>query len=641
MTATLLPWLAEHPDLAGAIALAKKEPQNFTALAALANSRMNFIRTDQLSALLKRSYPKPPEAGLVAEPIRLAILGSSTTKHLHAGLRVAALRRHMYIDIYQPDYGQYWAELLDPGSALHSFHPNVVLFAFDARHLTRSFVAAQDSQAAALALAETMSHLQACWTQARAAFDATVLQQTVLPVFADLLGQNEHLLPGSPANAVRGLNAALRGTAGAAGVHLIAVDAFAARDGLDKWYSELFWHQAKQEILPNAGPLYGDLALRLIAARYGRSAKCMVLDLDNTIWGGVVGDDGVHGLVLGQGSTEGEAFVAFQTYARELSRRGIILAICSKNDEANALAPFETHPDMVLKRADIACFVANWEDKASNIRRIAQTLNIGIDSLVFVDDNPFERNLVRRELPMVSTPEIPAEPAKVAQCIADAGYFESLTLTAEDRARSAQYQANAARTSMAGTVTDMGAYLVSLEMQLGWARFDEIGLARIAQLVNKSNQFNLTTRRYNEDDLRALMQDPNAIGLQLRLADRFGDNGMIAVLILRCVGEAALIDTWLMSCRVLGRKVEDAALALLVEHARAFGATTLLGQFVPSAKNGMVATHYEKLGFTKSAAPDGEPGDWFALLLDTYRQPELPMILEPPYAAALTISAKA
>jgi FkbH-like protein len=629
MTATALSWLTETPDLAQRLAAARATPHSFAELAALAQSRMNFIRTDQLSDILKKTFPTPPVSGLMAEPVRLAILGSSTTKHLHAGIRVAALRRQIYVQVYEPDYSQYWNELLDPSSALHAFKPNVVLFAFDARHMTRNFSVEQDEAGAAAALQENVAHWQACWAQARAAFDATILQQTALPVFDDILGQNEHLLAGSPANAVRLLNHAVREAAGKVGVHVVGVDAFAARDGLDKWYSATLWHQAKQEITNSAVAFYGDLVMRIVGARYGRAAKCLVLDLDNTVWGGVVGDDGVHGIVLGQGSTEGEAFVAFQQYARDLSKRGIILAVCSKNDEANALAPFEQHPDMVLKRSDIACFVANWEDKATNIRRIAETLNIGIDSLVFVDDNPFERNLVRRELPMVGIPEIPEEPALVARCVADAGYFEGLTLTAEDRARAAQYQANAARASLSSNVTDMGAYLASLEMSLVWGRFDEIGVPRIAQLINKSNQFNLTTRRYGEDDVRHVMADAGAVGLQLRLIDRFGDNGMIAVLILRFSGTDAIIDTWLMSCRVLGRKVEEASLALLVREASAMGATRLLGEYRPTAKNGMVEKHYEKLGFSPVEAQGDGAGTWYSLDLASYSQPAIPMIFDP------------
>jgi FkbH-like protein len=283
---------------------------------------------------------------------------------------------------------------------------------------------------------------------------------------------------------------------------------------------------------------------------------------------------------------------------------------------------------MVLKRSDIACFVANWEDKATNIKRIAETLNIGLDSLVFVDDNPFERNLVRRELPMVAVPEIPEEPALVAQCIADAGYFEALALTEEDRARAAQYQANAARASLATGATDMGAYLASLEMRLVWNRFDEIGLARIVQLINKTNQFNLTTQRYNEDDVRALMADPDVVTLQLRLLDRFGDNGMIAILIARKEGNDAVIDTWLMSCRVLGRQVEQASLALLMQEIRRFGVTRVLGIYRPTAKNGMVATHYEKLGFVQIGVADDAGACIYARGVTDYVQPEIPMAME-------------
>ncbi len=358
------------------------------------------------------------------------------------------------------------------------------------------------------------------------------------------------------------------------------------------------WHRAKQEVALPATPMYGDLVARLVAAKQGRSFKCLVLDLDNTVWGGVVGDDGLEGLALGQGSALGEAFVAFQDYARELSRRGVILAVCSKNDEANALEPFEAHPEMVLRRGDIACFVANWSDKATNIRTIARELNIGLDALVFIDDNPFERALVRQELPMVGVPEVSDDPTCFARALADAGYFEALAVTEDDRGRSSQYQANRERDALKATATDLPAYLRGLEMQLIWRRFDQIGLQRTAQLINKTNQFNLTTRRYTEDDVLAIMRDARAFGLQLRLLDRFGDNGIIAILIGRMVDEAdLLIDTWLMSCRVLGRQVEPTSLNLIAEQARRLGARRLIGEYAPTKKNGMVRDHYAKLGF--------------------------------------------
>ena len=317
------------------------------------------------------------------------------------------------------------------------------------------------------------------------------------------------------------------------------------------------------------------------------------------MWGGVVGDDGVEGLVLGQGSALGEAYVAFQEYVRELSRRGIILAVCSKNDEANALEPFEKHPEMVLKRGDIASFFANWSDKAGNIRAIANELNIGLDAIVFIDDNPVERNLVRRELPMVAVPEVSDDPTSYPQTLADAGYFEGLAVTDDDRARTQQYQGNRARAVLQASSTDLSSYLRSLSMELIWRRFDKIGLQRTVQLINKTNQFNLTTRRYTEEDVLRLMQDERSFGLQLRLIDRFGDNGIIGIVIGRMNGDVDLhIDTWLMSCRVLGRQVEPTTLNLVAAQARRLGAGRLIGEYIPTKKNGMVKDHYQKLGFS-------------------------------------------
>jgi FkbH-like protein len=267
---------------------------------------------------------------------------------------------------------------------------------------------------------------------------------------------------------------------------------------------------------------------------------------------------------------------------------------------------------MILRKSDIACFIANWDDKATNLRKIAQTLNIGIDALVFVDDNPFERNIIRRELPMVMVPEIGEDPSDYVEKVSESGYFEAVVLTADDVRRAEQYQANLQREAAKSSVTDMVGYLKSLDMKLIWSPFDAVGRARIVQLINKSNQFNLTTRRYSEGEIDALMGRSDVIHLQLRLQDAFGDNGMISVLICRLVDQTtAEIDTWLMSCRVLGRGVEEAALNLLVEGARAMGATRLVGRYIPTAKNSMVSEHYQKLGFAPvDAALDGGATLW-------------------------------
>ncbi len=580
---------------------------------ALANARLDATQTNALDTMLRRSLSEPPK-GLADKPVRLALLGSSTLAHLHPAIRVAGLRRRMWVETYENNYGQYWQELADPNSDLHRFKPNAILLALDARHLAAGIDAASSAAEVEAALDAVRERIRACWRLARDNFGCTVIHQLALPAHTPLLGGNEHRLAGSRAAFVGRLNAELRRAADEDGADVLALDARAAQDGLHAWHNPELWHRAKQDVSPAAAPMYGELVMRIVAAHRGRSYKALVLDLDNTIWGGVVGDDGVEGLVLGQGSALGEAFVEFQDYARELSRRGVILAACSKNDEKNALEPFERHPEMLLKRGDIASFVANWNDKPANLRAIAEDLNIGLDALVFVDDNPFERELVRRELPMVAVPEISDDPASYPRTLADAGYFETVSITDEDRARSGQYQSNRQRNELKASATDLNSYLRGLEMRLTWRRFDRLGLGRIVQLINKTNQFNLTTRRYTEADVLEIIGDERAFGAQLRLVDRFGDNGIIAIAIGRLQDDADLvIDTWLMSCRVLGRQVEPTTLNLVARLARELGARRLIGEYIPTAKNGMVRDHYAKLGF----APDGEgPGGSIRHVLD-------------------------
>ena len=571
---------------------------------ALANARLNFVLTNSLDETIRRVLPAAPET-LATKKVRLAVLGSSTLTHLLPAIRVAGLRRGIWVDTYENDYGQYLQELSDKDSPLHAFNPTAVLVALDAYHLTAGVTAAMDATTADAALTEMRDRLREVWRLAGEAFRCPIIQQAALPVHLSLLGNNEHRLPGSRARLLTRLNAAIRDMAEAEGIDVLAVDDRACRDGVGKWHDPALWHRSKQEVSPTAGPLYGDLVARWLAAKQGRSFKCLVLDLDNTVWGGVIGDDGLEGIVLGQGSPLGEAYTAFQEYARELSRRGVILAVCSKNDEANALEPFDKHPDMVLKRADIASFVANWSNKADNIRAIAQELNIGLDALCFIDDNPFERNLVRQELPMVAVPEVSDDPTGYPLALSDGGYFEALSVTDEDRERTSQYQGNKARDALKAAVTDLPSYLRGLEMQLIWRRFDTLGLQRIVQLINKSNQFNLTTRRYTDEDILAVMADSRAFGLQLRLTDRFGDNGIIAIIIGRMQANQDLyIDTWLMSCRVLGRQVEPTTLNLIAQQAASLGARRLVGEYIPTKKNAMVKEHYARLGFTVMQTDD-------------------------------------
>ena len=592
---TELTWLPDILDWRGSVKLVRgDELVRKAELLALSRHRLDFIRTNSIDTLLSKMTA---DAGDFSSHVRLAILGSCTLAQVHPAIRVAGLRREIAITVYEGEYGQYWQELTDASSGLREFKPTTILFALDAHHIAAGIQASMSEADADAALRDVLDRIRECWRLAREAFACPIIQQTPLPVHPLVLGNNEQRLGGSKAAFIFRLNVALRTMADAIGVDLLSLDARAARDGIAAWHDPGLWHRAKQEISPAATPMYGEMVMRLIAAKQGRSYKCLVMDLDNTLWGGVIGDDGLEGIVLGQGSALGEAYVSFQEYARELSRRGVILAVCSKNDEANALEPFDKHPEMILKRGDIACFISNWSDKAANIRAIAAELNIGLDSLVFIDDNPFERSLVRQELPMVAVPEVGDDPTAFAQILADAGYFEGLVVTQEDRERSGQYQGNKLREALKASATDLPAYLRNLDMELSWRRFDRISLSRIVQLINKTNQFNLTTKRYTEDEVLDLMGTDSAFGLQLRLVDRFGDNGIISIVIGRMQGEDLIIDTWLMSCRVLGRQVEPTTLNLVAEHARRLGARRLIGEYIATKKNAMVRDHYARLGF--------------------------------------------
>ena len=611
-----LHWLPDNPRWAEQLAALELvdgvSSSVWSQVVALARNRLSALQTIQLDRKRAKVLPSAPQQ-LPGPAVRLAIFGSSTVDHLAAGVRVGGLRRSIWIETYTPAYSQYAQELLDPTSSLHSFAPSIVLFALDGHHLLQGVTPTATCDSVSETLNGIIDRLETQWLTARRKFSAHVIQNVPLPVFSPLLGGNEHRLPGSKLTALRQFSMLLRIRADAAGVDLVALDDRAASDGLMAWHDPALWHRAKQEIHPQATALYGDLVARLVAAHQGRSSKCLVLDLDNTLWGGVIGDDGLAGIKLGQGSARGEAHLAFQQYARDLGRRGVILAVCSKNDEMNAQEPFNSHPEMALRRDDIACFIANWTDKASNLREIAKRLNIGLDSLVFADDNPAERAIVRRELPMVEVPELPEDPTFYASCIANAGFFEATRLTVEDAQRTQLYQQNVARDSLLVTATDMDGYLQSLAMQAVWSRFDEIGRSRIVQLINKTNQFNLTTRRVTDDEVDKLILDDSALTLQVRLSDQFGDNGIVAI-VAGVADESTYVihlNTWLMSCRVLGRGMEDETLNLVVSEAIRLGATRLVGRYIPSAKNGMVRDHYARLGFSVLTEDVDGATTWF------------------------------
>lgn len=607
-------WLAEHRDLSAAIGEVKREPDPLARLEAttrLANYRRDFTLTTRLDRLASEGLQavtngEASVAGL--QPLRIALLASHTVDHLVPAIRVAGLQRGLALRLHVAPYGLYRQALLMDDAELASFAPQLIVLALDARDAPLQLPLEASPESVAAAVTTRVDELRLLWRCARERYAAQVVQQTIVPADPPIFGSFEALVPASPWALIDLLNTAIRRAAREDGVLLLDIAWEAARGSYGDGLAEpLRWHQAKQLVSPNLAPLYGDQLARIAAASVGLSHKCLVLDLDNTLWGGVVGDDGIDGLHLGQGSPSGEAFLAIQHYAALLARRGIILAVCSKNDQNIAEAAFK-HPEMVLKRSDIAAFVANWEDKANNLRRIASMLNIGLDSLVFVDDNPAERDIVRRELPQVAVPELPEDVADYPARIAAAGYFEAVSFTSDDATRGRNYALNAERKVAMTQATDMQGYLRDLQMVLYATRIGDAELARSTQLINKTNQFNLTTRRYSEAEVeRIARRGPRAVALAIRLVDKYGDNGLISVVLARpdtaFADDELLIDSWLMSCRVLGRQVEEAVLDVLVHAARAAGYRTLIGEYRPSGRNGMVAEHYPQLGFVPHPTP--------------------------------------
>ncbi len=608
-------WLPRHPDLSAALSEAKRDSDPLSRLghaARLAGYRRDFTQTTRLDRLAGEGLAAVTNGEATAtglQPLRIALLASHTVDHLVPAIRVAGLARRLALAVHVAPYGQYRQALLLDDAALNAFAPQLILLALDAHDAPLQVPLEASQGEVDEAVATRVEELRLLWRRARERYAAQVVQQTLVPADPPLFGAFDALVPASPQSLIDRLNGAIREAAREDGVLLMDLAREAASGAYGDGLAEpLRWHQAKQLVSPHLAPLYGDQLARIAAASVGLSRKCLVLDLDNTLWGGVVGDDGVEGIQLGQGSPSGEAFLAFQRYAALLARRGIILAVCSKNDLSVAEAAF-VNPEMALKRGDIAAFVANWEDKAGNLRRIASMLDIGLDSLVFVDDNPAERDIVRRELPQVAVPELPDDVADYPARVAAAGYFEAVSFTSDDATRGRNYALNAERKAAMSQATDMDGYLRGLEMLLTATPIGAAELARSTQLVNKTNQFNLTTRRYGEAEVERMAGDPRAVTLAIRLADKFGDNGLISVVLARpddSLGDdELLIDTWLMSCRVLGRQVEEAVFEVLARAAAAAGYRTLIGEYRPTERNGMVAEHYPRLGFLQHPSPPG------------------------------------
>ncbi len=553
---------------------------------------------------LRRFLMSRPTAASAGNPLRLAILGGPTTTQLRQLIEVFAAGAGMAVEIYEAEYGLFRQEILTPGSGLDLFHPRLVFLATGARDVARRPGIDQDEESVALLAALELDAWTRLWETANARWNATVLQNNFEIAPGSVLGHHALRHPGAWEHYLERLNRLLADRAPA---YVVLHDqrGLAAHAGARDWFDPRFYLEFKMPCGAECLVAYAHSVVSLLQAVVGRSKKVLVLDLDNTLWGGTVGDLGPGGIYFGQGSGEGEAFLAFQRYAKELSERGILLAVCSKNDEDKAREPFEKRADMVLRLSDFSCFIANWDNKADNLRIMAERLDLKLDSFVFVDDNPAERALVRRFLPEVAVPDIPDDPAGYVQALAVHRYFETIALTSEDASRRRYYAENARRKELAARTCDLSSFLASLEMRMKVEPVNDMNIERVTQLINKSNQFNLTTRRYTLPQVREIAAAADCRTLTFSLKDRLGDNGLISVILLRKKDQDALaIDTWVMSCRVLARGVQEFARNELVELARKEGCARILGTYIPTSKNAMVEHHYSRLGFD----PDGSDG---------------------------------
>lgn len=530
---------------------------------------------------------------------RLALLGDCATQHLATALKGYARHTGLNLDVFDADYNQLDAQIIDPDSELYAFDADAVLLYMCAEKLQQAFYdtpAAQRSGFADRIFVKISAYWQTICTKSR----AVVLQFNFAAIDDGCFGSYAMKTADSFPFQLRKLNLRLaEGCQTHKNVFLIDLDGIQSRYGRRKTFEDKLFYIAKMPISLDILPEMAKRVLDVIHALRGKVKKCVILDLDNTLWGGVIGDDGLNGIQIGE-LGNGPAFAHFQHWLKALRERGILLAVCSKNNEDTAKEPFLKHPEMVLRLEDISMFVANWEDKASNIRMIQQTLNIGMESMVFLDDNPFERNLVRSLIPELDVPELPEDPALYMSCLQELNLFETASYSQDDAKRTKQYQEEAERTMSQASFGSYDDYLSSLEMTATAKPFDAFHYPRIAQLTQRSNQFNLRTIRYTKAQIEALATSGDHITRYYTLRDKFGDYGLISVVVMdRQPDNTLFISEWLMSCRVLKRGMEEFIINDLIAVAKENGYTHMVGEYIKTAKNAMVADIYESMGFRR------------------------------------------
>jgi FkbH-like protein len=586
------------------------------ALAARTAIATTFEELLTLAMLRKKARARGLAPAGDAPSLRVAVVGGYTFSPFKDLLELLLAANGVQPSLLVGDFDNHVEELLS-SSSLAEFDPDVVLVW---PPLSRCRYAGPLTDARELVEAEAKRQAEELLAHCRIAHQRLgaelVLVNFPLPAHHDLGPARTRYLASDWS--FRKLVNLQLGLAAPPAVHICDAEFLAARAGGLHAEDARLWFESKQAGSTRYIVDVAREACHVIVGLKRAQHKVLVLDLDNTMWGGVIGDVGVDGIDLGGTSPRGEAFRAFQSYVLQLQQRGVLLAVASKNDHERAIEPFRSHPEMVIRESHVVSFKANWGPKSDSLRAIASELNLGLDSLVFVDDNPAEIDIVRQFAPEVKTILLGEDPSTYVAQLQNCRYFEPRNLTAEDLERTSQYQAEARRQADLASATDMPTYLRSLEMRATISRFNSVDLQRIVQLINKSNQFNLTTRRRTEADVQALIDDPRFCPFTIRLEDRFGDHGLIAIVIGHVDGDVFDIDTWLMSCRVLQRQVEEETLNEIVRLARDRRCAKVRGVFLPTAKNGMVKRLLPNLGF--ATVVESEARDEHQLAVSSYER---------------------
>lgn len=551
--------------------------------------------------------------------IKVAVLGDTATQFLCTAIKGTGVLRGYTIDLFEAEYNQVERQFMDPTSDLYQFDADFIVVFQSTHKLGEHHSVLSSEQQENLAEERLQFVTGICINPALASkkiiyFNYPEIEDTVFGSYANKVES-------SFTYQVRKLNYELmRLSQHFPNLFICDIAGFQNKLGRDQMFAANVYTSTEMVLSIDALPYVASRVMDIVCAIKGQFKKCLILDLDNTVWGGVIGDDGLEGIQLGHGLGIGKAFTEFQMWVKKLKQRGIIICVASKNNEETAKEPFEKHPDMVLKLDDIAVFQANWETKVDNIRTIQQILNIGFDSMVFLDDNPFERNMVRENIPAITVPELPEDPAEYLEYLYSLNLFETASYSNLDKDRTKQYQVEAQRVSLSKTFTNEADFLKSLNMVSVVSGFTKFNTPRVAQLSQRSNQFNLRTVRYTDADIEAMANDPNVIDLSFTLEDKFGDNGLIAVVIMKPIDKETLfVDTWFMSCRVLKRGMENFTLNTMVEKAKAAGYKRIIGEYLPTPKNKMVGEHYSNLGFIKI---EGTESTQYELIVEEYQPKE-------------------